>query len=116
LTEEKQGVPAVLFDAYADAVERYDVNGWRASEERRTLGETIARTRVLYAQQVEAMGSYVLEGGRDRWIAFERVVYHFAGFAAVTVEAAQVALRESGVGFSESTDPAFAGLVEPHDT
>jgi hypothetical protein len=110
--EEQDGVPAVLFHAYADAIDRYKLEGWRPGEDRRTAGETNARTREYYQQVIETMAAYTREGGRERWDAFDEAVCHFAAFAGIAVEVAHEALRTSGVGFSEPTDPAFAGLVE----
>jgi len=111
-TEEQEGVPVVLFHAYADAIDRYNLEGWRPGDDRRTAGETMTRTRAYYQDMVEAMAAYTLQGGRDRWRSFDEAVCNFGGFALVAVEVAQAALHDSGVGFSEATDPAFDSLVE----
>jgi|GEM_PF-6663766 len=76
----------------------------------------MARTEALYQEMVEAMGAYVIAGGNDRWRTFDDAVCNYGGFALVAVEVAQAALQEPAVGFSEATDPAFAGLVEPDDS
>jgi hypothetical protein len=48
--EEREGVPIVLLDPYADAVDRYDPNGWRKSDNLATGGEVIAEARVHQGQ------------------------------------------------------------------
>jgi hypothetical protein len=111
-TEEQHGIPVVLFHAYADAIDRYGLQEWRPGDDRKTAGETMARTQGLYQDMVEAMGAYTLEGGSDRWRAFDDAVCNYGGYALVGVEVAQAALYGSDVEFSEATDPAFAGLVE----
>lgn len=111
-TGEQHGVPVVLFDPYADAVSRYNLEAWRPGADRRTAGETMERGKALYREMLEAMAAYILAGGSDRWRAFDDSVCEYVGFALVAVEVAQAALHNSDVGFSEATDPAFAGLVE----
>lgn len=111
--EEREGVPVVRFDAYADAIERYGLEGRPGIDDRATVGETIAQARRRYEQMIEAMSAYTLKGGRDRWKAYGRAVSGYGSGAYLAVINAQSALQASGVGFSELTDPAFAGLVEP---
>ena len=111
--EEREGVPVVMFDAYADAAGRYGLVDRLGSDGTTTVGETIAQARSRYQQMIEAMSAYTVKGGRDRWEAYGRAVTGYAAAAYLAVINAQVALHASGVGFSEDTDPAFAGLVEP---
>jgi hypothetical protein len=111
--EEREGVPVVMFDAYAAAVERYGLEDQLGSDGTATVGETIAQARSRYQQMIETMSAYTLKGGRDRWEAYGRAVTGYGAAAYLAVINAQVALHASGAGFSESTDPAFTALVEP---
>ena len=110
--EEREGVPVVLFDAYADAIERYGLEGRPGIGDSGTVGETIAQARTRYQQMIDAMSAYTLKGGRDRREAYGQAVSSYGAGAYLAVINAQSALHASGVGFSERTDPAFAGLVE----
>ena len=111
--EEREGVPVVLFDAYADAIERYGLEDRRGIDDRATVGKTIAQARTRYKRLIEAMSAYTLKGGRDRWEAYGQAVSGYGAAAYLAVINAQTALHASDAGFSEQTDPAFAGLVEP---
>ena len=111
--EEREGVPVVLFDAYAEAIERHGLEDRQGIDDRATVGETIAQARNRYQQMIEAMSAYTVKGGPDRWEAYGQAVSGYAASAYLAVINAQSALRASGAGFSELTDPAFAGLVEP---
>jgi hypothetical protein len=111
--EEREGVPVVMFDAYADAIERYGLEDRRGIDDSATVGETIAQARTRYQQMIEAMSAYTLKGGRDRWEAYGQAVSGYGAAAYLAVINAQSVLHASGVGFSEYTDPAFAGLVDP---
>ena len=110
--QEREGVPVGLFDAYADAIERYGLEDRLGIDDRATVGETIAQARTRYEQMIEAMSAYTLKGGRDRWEAYGQAVSSYGAGAYLAVINAQSALHASGVGFSEHTDPAFVGLVE----
>lgn len=111
--EEREGVPVVLFDAYADAIERYGLEDRRGmTDEGPTVSETTAEARTSYQQMIEAMSAYTFEGGRDRWEAFGQAASGYGQAAFFAVANARSALHAPGVGFSEHTDPAFAGLVE----
>jgi hypothetical protein len=114
--EEDEGIPVVLFDAYADAAERYELTAWRPDEEVPTVGEVIAETRIRYEALVSAIGAFALKGGRDQWDTFVKALAGFVAAAGLAVALSARALRESDVGFSERTDPAFAGLVESEDS
>jgi len=113
--EEREGVPVVRFDAYADAIERYGLEERRGIDGRATVGETIAQARTRYQQMIEAMSAYTLKGGRDRWAAYGQAVSGYGAGAYLAVINAQSALHAPGVGFSEDTDPAFTGLVDAND-
>ena len=52
------------FDAYADAVERYGLEGRPGIGDGATVGETIAQARARYQQMIDAMSAYTLKGGR----------------------------------------------------
>ena len=108
--EEREGVPVALFDAYADAVERYGLEDRRGVGDSGTVGETIAQARTRYQQMIDAMSAYTLKGGRSRWEAYGQAVTGYGAGAYLAVINAQSALHASGVGFSESTDPAFSGV------
>jgi hypothetical protein len=110
--EEREGVRVVLFDAYADAIERYGLEDRRGIDDRATVGETIAQARARYQQMIEAMSAYTLKGGRNRWEAYGQAASAYGAGAYLAVINAQSALHASGIGFSELTDPAFAGLVD----
>lgn len=110
--QEREGVPVGLFDAYADAIERYGLEDRLGIGDRATVGEAIAQARTRYEQMIEAMSAYTLKGGRDRWEAYRQAVSGYGAGAYLAVINAQSALHASGVGFSELTDPAFVGLVE----
>ena len=110
--EEREGVPVVRFDAYADAIERYGLEERRGIDGRATVGETIAQARTRYQQMIDAMSAYTLKGGRDRWRAYGHAVSGYGAGAYLAVISAQSALHASGAGFSELTDPAFTGLVD----
>jgi hypothetical protein len=110
--EEREGVPVALFDAYADAIERYGLEDRRGIDGRATVGETIAQARTRYQQMIDAMSAYTLKGGRDRWKAYGQAVSGYGAGAYLAVINAQSALHASGAGFSELTDPAFAGLAD----
>lgn len=111
---DDQGVPLVLFGAYADAIERYGLEEWHG-DDRPTVGETSERARTCYQWVIESMAAYVLEGGRDRWDAFTQAVFDYIDAGVPGVLNARDALYDSASGFSEFTDPAFAGLVERDD-
>ena len=111
--EEREGVPVMLFDAYAYAIERYGLEDRRGIDDSASVGETIAQARTRYQQMIEAMSAYTLKGGRERWEAYGQAVSGYGAAAYMAVINAQSALHAPGVGFSEYTDPAFAGLVEP---
>lgn len=113
--EEQDGISVVLLDPYADAIGRYGLEGWRVGDEFPTVGEAIGQARSHYQEVIEAMAAFTLNGGRDQWGAFEQALIAFVPAAGLAVVVAQRALRESGTGFSEYTDPAFAGLVEADD-
>jgi hypothetical protein len=110
--ERDEGVPVVLLDPYADAVRRHGVEGWRANEEFPTAGDAIQDALIGYRGVVAAMPEFSAEGGNDRWRAFEHALVEYLPAAGLAVVLAQRALRESATGFSELTDPAFAGLVD----
>ncbi len=110
--EEREGVPVVRFDAYADAIERYGLEDRRGIDDSATVGETIGQARSRYQQMIEAMSAYTLKGGRGRWEAYGEAVSGYGAAAYLAVINAQSALHASDVGFSEDSDPAFAGLVE----
>jgi hypothetical protein len=111
--EEREGVPVMQFDAYADAVERYGLEGGPGIGDGATVGETIAQARTRYQQMIDAMSAYTLKGGRSRWGAYGQAVSGYGAGAYLAVINAQAALHASGAGFSERTDPAFSGRVEP---
>ena len=113
--ERDEGVPVVLLDPYADAVKRHSVEGWRASEEFPSVGDAIEGAEMGYRRVVAAMAEFSGEGGNDRWRTFERALVEYLPAAGLAVVLAQRALRESAVGFSELTDPAFTGLVDGED-
>ena len=108
-------VPVLLFDAYADAIERHGLSGWRLSDDHPTTAETNATARASYRDMVEAMSAYVFKGGRARWAAFTQAAYDFGPAGVYGVLNARDALYASNVGFSEFTDPAFVGRVEPSE-
>ena len=114
-TEDQYGIPLVLLDAYADAVERYHLQDWRNSEGESTAGEMNARARAQYERLTDSIPAYTLEGGKDRWADFEQALNDFVVAGSWAISTAQEALHGSNVGFSEHTDPAFAGLVEGDD-
>ena len=102
----------VLFDAYADAIERYGLEGGPGIGDSATVGETIAQARTRHKRMIEAMSAYTLKGGRGRWEAYGQAVSAYGAGAYLAVINAQAALHASGTGFSELTDPAFSGLVD----
>ena len=110
--EERESVPVVLIDAYADAIERYGLAGGPGIGDSATVGETIAQAQARYQRMIEAMSAYTLKGGRDRLEAYGQAVSAYGAGAYLAVINAQSALHASGAGFSELTDPAFAGLVD----
>jgi hypothetical protein len=111
--EEQEGVPLVLLDSYADAVERYGLRDWRRSETDPTAGDAIDQARADYQRVIRAIGSFVADGGDERWAVFARALADYVPAAGLAVVTAQLALHGSDSGFSEHTDPAFIGLVEP---
>ncbi len=110
--EEREGVPVVLFEAYADAIERYGLEGRPGIGDGAGVGEAIAQARARHQRMIEAMSAYTLKGGRGRWEAYGQAVSAYGAGAYLAVINAQSALHAPGVGFSELTDPAFAGLVD----
>jgi hypothetical protein len=110
--EERDGIPVVLLDSYADAVNRYGLRDLRMGDDRPTPGEIIDEARARFQEHIEAMTEFVLNGGRDRWQEFEKRFAGYVAAAALAVVTAQRALRENVADFSEYTDPAFAGLIE----
>jgi hypothetical protein len=114
-TEDRHGIPLALFDAYADAVERYDLQDWRRSEDDRTAGEMNASARVQHKRLMDAIPAYTLNGGQERWGEFEQALHDFMVAGSWAIKTSQDALHESAAGFSEFSDPAFAGLVERGD-
>jgi len=113
---EEGDAPVVLFDAYADAAERYGLQEWRLREDRPTVRETTAETRARYERATEAITAYVLKGGRSRWGMFCDAVIAYAEAGIYGVLNARDALYDSAEDFSESTDPAFAGLLATSDS
>jgi hypothetical protein len=111
--EERDSIPVVLLDSYADAVDRHGLGDSRVNDELPTPGEAIGQARAQYQEVLEAMSAFPLEGGGDRWYVFQQRLADYVAAAALAVVTAQHALRKAGV--SEFTDPAFAGLVEGDD-
>ncbi len=94
--EAQHGVPAVLLEPYAVAVERHDLHDRRVGGDDLTAGEAIAQARGYYRQLLEAIAAFTTSGGRDRWRAFQQALADYVPAAGLAVTIAHRALLDAG--------------------